>query len=777
MKSIKTKGIIFISSILVTVLIVILLISHSLIKDWAIEQKMENIKMTTKATKNLTERYISNYVLPIKELSKISDIKSMDWDKQREIIKKQKGLDYLTIAIVDKEGTAHYPNGNTLDLSDRGYIKKSLNGEFNISPVLTSRVTRRPVMMIAQPIYREGRVVGSIIARLNPKFLTEFIGAESSEVYNIYFVLNENGNIVLHSEEEYKSRHYNFLTFQEKNYGYEGFKSIIKKSYNLDNGLGSFIKDGEKIYIGYSNIESLNWRFYLGFYEKNALKNLKHLDFIFIMIGLICSVILAMIAWFITKSFTQPVIEMSNLFKKAAEGDLTVKSDYNKDDELGKASKSFNKMMDKIRSLTYFDPVTDLRNEQVLRKDFKENIEKEKELKKNIMVIQINKFSKINEMFGYKKADVLLKLISNKILEILPNEANLYKGKNEQFIIFFEDEVIDENLAAIGENIIKRFENPIKMENDIVNIDLKIGISEFSKDGFEIENLIKKAVFASNSTKNKKGKNILFFKEELYDENLEIQNLIKKIKKAIKNDEMFLNFQPIYGLKNMTVKEIEVLIRWEDADEGIISPGKFIPVAEENDLISKIDFWVIKKALFQIKKWKVAGLSLVPISINISSDTFERNDFEDYLVELSNYYEIENEYIQLELTERTFLNDIDKTINKFKRLRKKGFKIAIDDFGVGYSSLSYLVKLPIDYLKIDKSFIKDINSSNQAKTIVSTLVDMGMKLDVEVISEGIETKEELDYLLDIKCDNGQGYLMNKPLDFETMENILSENSK
>ncbi|MGM0379896.1 MAG: EAL domain-containing protein [Bacillota bacterium] len=774
MKSIKTKGIIFIFSILVTVLITILLISHNFIKQWAIDEKMEDIKMTTKSTRNLTERYISNYVFPIKELSKVKDIKSMDWEKQRKVLKEQKGLDYLTLAIVNKEGMAYYPNGNILDLSDRGYIKKSLKGEFNISPVLTSRVTHNPVMMIAQPIYKDKKVVGSLIARINPKFLTDFIGAKSSEVYNIYFVLNDLGNIVLHSENGYKFRNYNFLTFKESDFGFNGLKSVVKKSYNSDSGFGSFTKDNEKIYVGYSNIESLNWRFFLGFYEKNALKNLKHLDFIFIMIGLICTILLAMIAWFITKSFTKPVINLSNLFEKAANGDLTVRSDYKKDDELGKASKSFNKMMKKIQELTYFDPVTDLKNEQVLRNEFKENIEFNKNNKKNIMIIQIKKFSKINEMFGYKKGDLLLKSISKKLLDILPDDAILYRGKGEQFVVFFPIEISNKDLKSIGEEIVNKIKGPVNIQNDTLTTDLKIGISQFPKNGVEIENLIKKAVFASNSIINIKEKNIQFFKDELYDENLEIQNLIKKIKKAIDEDEMFLKYQPIYNLEDMDIKEMEVLIRWEDPEKGLISPGKFIPVAEENNLISQIDFWVLKKAMSQMQKWKKSGIPLVPVSINISSETFEKDNFENYLEEVSTYFGIDPNLIQLELTERTFLNNIEKTIKKFTRLRKKGFKIAIDDFGVGYSSLSYLVRLPIDHLKIDRSFIKNINKSNEAKVIISTLVDMGNKLGVEVISEGIEIKEELDYLMDIKCDNGQGYLMNKPLDTKDIENVLTE---
>jgi len=235
---------------------------------------------------------------------------------------------------------------------------------------------------------------------------------------------------------------------------------------------------------------------------------------------------------------------------------------------------------------------------------------------------------------------------------------------------------------------------------------------------------------------------------------------------------MYLNYQPIYNLKTMSLEGMETLIRWEDEERGLISPGEFIPIAERNGLIKKLDQWVVKEVFKQIDRLKNKGLPLVPISINLSSETFESSDFEKWLVRESSNYNINPKLIQLELTERMILRDINKTIDKFKGIRSKGFKILIDDFGVGYSSLSYLVKLPIDYIKIDRSFIMNLKNGKESKTIVLTLVNMAKELDFDIIAEGIENQEELNYLLEINCSCGQGFYLDRPLSVEYMEKKL-----
>jgi len=770
MKSIKTKGSIFVFSILLIVIVFMLSVSHILIKNWAINELKNRTMETSKTFEYQVEKYLDEYISPIKKLAETPEIQSMDWEKQQNIIKQQMTLEYLTLAIVDKNGLAIYPDDSILDLSDRDYIKKSLNGEFNISPVIISRVTQEPVMMIGQPIYNKSKVVGSIIARIEPYFLKDFINSWNNELYSIYFILDDKGNVILHSNEKYQLEKLNFLTFQEELFDFKNLKNTISKSYESPEGFGTYIKNDKKVILSYSTIDILNWRFYLGFYERNILDTLSELDFIFILISVFLIIISVIIAYFITKSFTNPVIELSTLFKKASEGDLTVRSSYKKDDELGEASKSFNKMMSRMKTLVYFDPVTNLPNQQVLDNDFKV-LKTIKAEKKYIAIIEISNFSKINELYGYQIGDQTLKTISIRINDVLDSNDKLYRGKGDQFILLTKSDNFQE-INFKCQNIINKISESMIIKKDQIFLKGRVGISEFPKNGKSIEILIKKAIFASNYLKKKGNGSIQFFKEDLHDKDLKIRSLIIKLEKALDNNKMYLNYQPIYNLKTMSLEGMETLIRWEDEERGLISPGEFIPIAERNGLIKKLDQWVVKEVFKQIDRLKNKGLPLVPISINLSSETFESSDFEKWLVRESSNYNINPKLIQLELTERMILRDINKTIDKFKGIRSKGFKILIDDFGVGYSSLSYLVKLPIDYIKIDRSFIMNLKNGKESKTIVLTLVNMAKELDFDIIAEGIENQEELNYLLEINCSCGQGFYLDRPLSVEYMEKKL-----
>ncbi len=768
MKSIKTKGTVFVLTILLIVLSIMLFVSHSLIKSWAMDELKSHMQETTKTIESQVEKYINLYIQPIKKLSEKPEIRSMNWLEQKDVIQQETSLEYLAIAVVDLEGLAYYTDGSTLDLSDRGYIKKSLAGEFNISPVIISRATGEPVMMIAQPITKDEEVVGTVIARIRPEFLKDFMTSGSNDMYNVYYALDKEGNVMVHSEKKFQLGRFNFLKFDEASYDFEGFKEVIRKSYQSKDGFGSYKNNNNEVIIGYSTINVVNWKFFIGFYEENLLVSLRKIDTIFLIIGSLLVTVAVAIAWLISKSFTQPVIELSNLFKRASQGELTVRSTYDKSDELGEAARSFNQMMEQIKTLTYFDPITNLPNQQVFYNDLQEMIQKNNG-KKNIMVIEISNFSRINQIYGYKAGDEVLKIISERILKELIIEAKLYRGKGDQFILLSEKV---NGISLASEKIIKKINEPIHLKNNVITLNGRIGISESPKDGIEAESLVKKAVFASNYLKRKAIGNIQVFKSELYEEDLEIRNLVTNISKALDEDIMYLEYQPIYHLKDNRIEGIEALIRWSDPIKGNISPGEFIPIAERNGLIKKLDHWVIKAVLKQMKTWQDNGIALPVCSINISSETFESKTFEKFILETSTQEKIKSNLIQLELTERTILKDVTASIKKFKRLRSKGFKIAIDDFGVGFSSLSYLVKLPIDHLKIDRSFVMDISEGKEAKVIISTLVTMGKKLGVEVIAEGIENQEELDYLINIQCTNGQGFYLNRPLDVTSIEKIL-----
>jgi len=262
---------------------------------------------------------------------------------------------------------------------------------------------------------------------------------------------------------------------------------------------------------------------------------------------------------------------------------------------------------------------------------------------------------------------------------------------------------------------------------------------------------------------------IQVYNRQLHANLMGMRELQDEIPSGIKNDQFFLVYQPIMDLEKTTLAGVEALIRWNHPKKGLLYPDQFIDLAEQNGTIISLDFWVLGTACKLIKSWNDAGKKPVYISINISAKTFEGKQFVPSVQDILNRYGVAPGLIQLEITERMIINNIDESIVKLNELRAMGIHIAIDDFGIGYSSLSYIIRLPIDYIKIDKSFVKNMNTCNEAKVLVATIINLCKSLNFNVIAEGIETREELEYLKKIKCNMGQGYYFFKPAPIEEID--------
>lgn len=250
---------------------------------------------------------------------------------------------------------------------------------------------------------------------------------------------------------------------------------------------------------------------------------------------------------------------------------------------------------------------------------------------------------------------------------------------------------------------------------------------------------------------------------------LTMNELYADVIKGIKEEQFFLVYQPLFHLDKENIAEAEALIRWRHPEKGLLYPDKFIAAAEQTGAITVIDQWVLEMVCKQHKHWKTNNIQPILISVNISVKTFELNSFLTYLVEMVNRYEVDPAFLQLEITERMVINNVEDSISKLNRLRAIGVHVAIDDFGIGYSSLSYIAKLPVDSIKIDKSFTGSINAGKEAKVIISSIINLCKALNLTVIAEGIEDIKELEYLKLNRCDIGQGYYFMKPAYIDEIE--------
>lgn len=304
---------------------------------------------------------------------------------------------------------------------------------------------------------------------------------------------------------------------------------------------------------------------------------------------------------------------------------------------------------------------------------------------------------------------------------------------------------------------------PIKIAGVQKEITLSIGVSYYPNDGDDCETLIKHADMAMYAAKKAGRNNYSEYESCLEHDMLSKITMYEEIKNSIQQEQFELYYQPKHSVKDENIVGVEALIRWPHPEKGFISPGEFIPLAEDTDLIIPLGNWVIRKAFRQYREWNTISPIDFHLSINISPKQFIDDNFIPFLLRSVKEFSVSPEKIDLEITESLAIENTELTLEKINQLKKIGFKITMDDFGTGYTSLTYLSKFPLDRIKIDQSFIRDITSNKNHAAIVQSLVSVAKNLDIKVTAEGVETKDQLLYLQEWDCDEIQGYYYSKPI--------------
>jgi EAL domain-containing protein (putative c-di-GMP-specific phosphodiesterase class I) len=319
-------------------------------------------------------------------------------------------------------------------------------------------------------------------------------------------------------------------------------------------------------------------------------------------------------------------------------------------------------------------------------------------------------------------------------------------------------------LQAVGE--------PHSIDGNDLYVTTSIGVSVYPDDGIDAETLIKNADMAMYQAKEEGRQGIQFFKPAMNTKAMERHSIEAGLRQAIEREEFTLHYQPKIDLKTSAITGAEALIRWTHPTRGLVSPAAFIPVAEACGLIQTIDAWVLQAACEQSSAWRRAGLPIVTIAVNVSAREFQNKNFANNLFTVLDKSGVDPSSIELELTERVFMDRADATAGVLRILRQKGVRIAIDDFGTGYSSLSYLRKFPVDTLKIDQSFISQISAGGGDRVLVATMIQMAQSLKLRVVAEGVETLDQLRFLKAKQCDEAQGYFFRPPVPAEQFASLL-----
>lgn len=383
-----------------------------------------------------------------------------------------------------------------------------------------------------------------------------------------------------------------------------------------------------------------------------------------------------------------------------------------------------------------------------------------------ILSLELNEYEQIIHQYGRLVNDRLLLLVGDLLRKHLRSNDSVAHFGHGQFAILVEELHSEEDASRATRDILEIFEQPFVLDGNVIYISACCGIVYNLAGYSHPEDILRDVEIAMRSARVEGRSNIKVFSPQLRDKMRAKMETGVDIRKAIDNNELDIYYQPIIGFEDGIIVGFEALVRWSHPERGIITPEEFIPVAEENGLIIDLDRWVLKNACLQIKEWQrdaIISNPSISVSVNVSADLINEHGFLNYVEDTLKSSQLQPSSLKLEITERSVVENNDRTIQLLSNLLALGVQVQIDDFGIGYSSLGYLSHLPLEGLKIDRSFVQGILNNDRQKEIVNAIVSLTSRLNVSVVAEGVETQEQLDYLRTIGCEFGQGFLIARPL--------------
>lgn len=392
-----------------------------------------------------------------------------------------------------------------------------------------------------------------------------------------------------------------------------------------------------------------------------------------------------------------------------------------------------------------------------------------------VMFLDLDNFKQINDGLGHPVGDKVLQEVARRLSEQIREEDTVARLGGDEFAIVLGDLPDAQEASHVANKLLTVFEAPLEIDSHRLYVTPTLGISLYPNDGDNVATLLKNADTAMYRAKERGKNQFCYYTLDFTHEALEKLQLENDLREALKNDEFELYYQPQYELSTGHLTGAEALIRWHHKELGMVSPDKFIPLAENTGLIIPIGNWVMKEACVQMKAWKDAGFDIERIGINVAGQQIQSNDIVKTVSDVLNETRLDPQCLELEITESFIMQQADKAIITLEELQKLGVALAIDDFGTGYSSLSYLKRLPIDRLKIDRSFIKDIPHDTEGKAIAKAIIALGKSMQLNVIAEGVETVEQKEFIAEEGCDEAQGYLYSRPVNAQEISEILRKN--
>lgn len=640
---------------------------------------------------------------------------------------------------------------------------------------------------VVSPIIIKSQIVGLIRANITSRYFGSFIPEDGSA-----FIMTNDGGYLFTST------------------GLTGQRELETQAFNCLNGAdnakdyGHLKASSFKNIYGFCKLSDSNWLYLI---KQQGTQYQQILATLPITMSITLIIILMIAIWvsqILSAKYTEPIFTLRDNMTDASSGNLDVKCDVASDDEFGDLSRMFNSMMDiisnnykelsaskaalevseqelkknyaHIEQLAYHDGLTGLYNRVAFMK-YAYKIFHDASVgasKHAIFFIDLDNFKNINDTLGHDYGDLLLKDVSDRMLSCIASDDILARNGGDEFLILKNRFDTVDDLENFASQLVNVVHHPFILNDETAVVSMSVGIAVFPNNGLTVSELIKNADIAMYNAKNSGKNSYRFFDSYMEDDVNRKNDLADILSHVIDKNEIYLQYQPQVNVESGQVTGYEALMRIESELVGFISPAEFIPIAEETGIINILGEWALIEACNFNQVLIKSGFGPLRVSVNVSTTQLKDDHLIDIIKSIPEKTGMDLKHLEIEITESVLMDSFEHNLKLINQMKELGCSIALDDFGTGYSSFNYLTQIPIDTLKIDKSFIDGICSNEKDRCIADSIIDLAHKMDISVVAEGVEDNEQLQILQNQFCDTLQGYLFSKPLNSTDFIELLSK---